>query len=109
FKGKSLDGCCPMGPWAVTRDELPWPLQVDLRLTVNGELRQELNTRDMLWDVPAIISELSAGYTLEPGDVIATGTGPGCGFAFDPPRFLKPGDVVRAEVDGIGYLENRVV
>ncbi|MBX6351509.1 MAG: fumarylacetoacetate hydrolase family protein [Clostridia bacterium] len=108
FKGKSLDGFCPLGPWIVTKDELPWPLALDMRLLVNGEVRQRLNTRDMLWDVPAIIESLSAGLTLEPGDVIATGTGPGCGFAYEPPRFLRPGDVVRAEIDGIGWLENPV-
>lgn len=109
FKGKSLDGSCPLGPWLVTPDELPWPLHTDMRLYVNGELRQDLNTRDMIWDIPAIIESLSRGMTLEPGDIIATGTGAGCGFGFDPPRFLQPGDVVRLEIDGIGVLENPVV
>lgn len=109
FKGKSLDGSCPVGPWLVTPDALPSPLHIDMRMYVNGELRQDLNTRDMIWDIPAIISSLSAGMTLEPGDIIATGTGAGCGFGFEPPRFLKPGDVVRAEIDGIGSLENPVI
>ncbi len=109
FKGKSLDGSCPVGPWLVTPEDLPSPLHIDMRMYVNGELRQDLNTRDMIWDIPAIISSLSAGLTLEPGDIIATGTGAGCGFGFEPPRFLKPGDVVRAEIDGIGSLENPVI
>lgn len=108
FKGKSLDGSCPLGPWLVTPDELPWPLHTDMRLYVNGELRQDLNTRDMIWDIPGIIESLSRGMTLEPGDIIATGTGAGCGFGFDPPKFLQPGDVVRLEIDGIGVLENPV-
>lgn len=109
FKGKSLDGFCPMGPWLVTADEFSHPLALEMRLTVNGELRQRMNTRDMIWDIPAIIESLSRGLTLLPGDIIATGTGAGCGFAFDPPRFLRPGDVVRAEIEHIGILENPVV
>lgn len=109
FKGKSLDGSCPLGPWLVTADAVPTPHDIDMRLYVNDELRQDLNTRDMIWDIPAIIESLSRGYTLEPGDIIATGTGAGCGFGFDPPKFLVPGDVVRAEIDGIGTLENPVV
>jgi len=108
FKGKSLDGSCPVGPWLVTADAVTAPHDIDMRLYVNGELRQELNTRDMIWDIPAIIESLSAGYTLEPGDIIATGTGAGCGFGFEPPKFLQPGDVVRAEIDGVGTLENPV-
>lgn len=108
FKGKSLDGSCPLGPWLVTTDEVAAPHDINMRMYVNGELRQQLNTRDMIWDIPAIIESLSRGYTLEPGDIIATGTGAGCGFGFEPPKFLNAGDVVRAEIDGIGVLENPV-
>ncbi len=108
FKGKSLDSFCPMGPFVATRDELGWPLNTALRLWVNGELRQSMSTRDMIFDVPKVIEELSSGLTLEPGDVIATGTGPGCGFGFDPPKFLSVGDEVKLQVDGIGTLTNTV-
>jgi 2-keto-4-pentenoate hydratase/2-oxohepta-3-ene-1,7-dioic acid hydratase in catechol pathway len=105
--GKSQDGFCPMGPWAVTADE------IDLADTwvscwVNGERRQHANTRDLIFDVPTLIETISAGITLLPGDIIATGTPAGVGIGFDPPKYLEPGDVVRIEIDGIGSLENPV-
>jgi 2-keto-4-pentenoate hydratase/2-oxohepta-3-ene-1,7-dioic acid hydratase in catechol pathway len=108
FKGKSLDGSCPMGPWVVTADELPDPHILGLRLRVNGVIKQESNTRLLIYNIPAIIETLSAGLTLEPGDIIATGTPAGVGFARQPPEYLQPGDVVEAEVEGIGLLRNRV-
>jgi len=103
--GKSQDTFCPMGPWAVTADE------IDLRDTkiqcwINGELRQDANTRDLIFDVPTIIETISAGVTLMPGDVIASGTPAGVGIGFKPPRYLVPGDVARIDIAGIGVLEN---
>lgn len=108
FKGKSLDGACPMGPWIVTRDEIPNPHTLDLRVRVNGVLKQEANTRLLIFNLPAIIEVLSIGLTLEPGDIIATGTPSGVGFARKPPEYLHPGDVVETEIDGIGTLRNRI-
>ena len=105
--GKSFDTFCPMGPWAVTRDELDLA-DTRLRTWVNGELRQDANTRDLIFDVPAIIEALSAGVTLYPGDVIATGTPAGVGIGFKPPRFLVHGDVVEVEITGLGRLTNRL-
>jgi 2-keto-4-pentenoate hydratase/2-oxohepta-3-ene-1,7-dioic acid hydratase in catechol pathway len=103
--GKSQDTFCPMGPWAVTADE------IDLRDTkiqcwINGELRQDANTRDLIFDVPTIIETISAGVTLMPGDVIASGTPAGVGIGFKPPKYLAPGDVARIDIAGIGVLEN---
>jgi 2-keto-4-pentenoate hydratase/2-oxohepta-3-ene-1,7-dioic acid hydratase in catechol pathway len=109
FKGKSLDGSCPSGPWVVTRDEVPDPQALELRLSVNGGVKQQANTRDMIYAVDAIISWVSVGMTLPPGTLIATGTPEGVGFARRPPEFLRPGDVMVAEVEGIGTLRNRVV
>ncbi len=106
--GKSQDSFCPMGPWAVTADEIDLA-DTGVRTYVNGELRQNGNTRDLIFDVPALIATISLGVTLKPGDIIATGTPAGVGMGFDPPRYLKPGDVVRVEIDGIGALENPVV
>jgi 2-keto-4-pentenoate hydratase/2-oxohepta-3-ene-1,7-dioic acid hydratase in catechol pathway len=106
--GKSQDSFCPMGPWAVTADALDLA-DTGLRCFVNDELRQDANTRDLIFDVPTLIATISAGITLLPGDVIATGTPAGVGIGFDPPRFLRPGDVVRIEIDNIGVLENPVV
>ena len=104
---KSQDTFCPMGPWAVTRDEIDLA-DTGIRCFVNGEIRQSSNTRYLIFDIPTIIATISAGVTLRAGDVIATGTPAGVGIGFDPPRFLKGGDVVRVEIDGIGALENRV-
>jgi 2-keto-4-pentenoate hydratase/2-oxohepta-3-ene-1,7-dioic acid hydratase in catechol pathway len=109
FKGKSLDRTCPTGPWIVTRDEIPNPGTLDVRLRVNGELKQEGNTADMIYSVEAIIEWASKGMTLLPGTIIATGTPDGVGFARTPPEFLKPGDVMETEVEGIGLLRNRFV
>ena len=109
FKGKSLDGFCPFGPWIVTRDEIPDPQALRLQLRVNGETKQDANTRDMIYPVDAILEWVSKGMTLLSGTVIATGTPDGVGFARTPPEFLKSGDVVEAEVEGIGTLRNRIV
>ncbi|MGZ3714813.1 MAG: fumarylacetoacetate hydrolase family protein [Ktedonobacterales bacterium] len=108
FQGKSLDGSCPMGPWIVTADEIPDPQHLRLRLWVNDVLKQDDTTEHMLFDVAAIISALSRVLTLEPGDILATGTPSGVGFARTPPEFLRPGDVMRTEVEGIGALLNRI-
>src|SRR5437870_13072426 len=109
FKGKSLDGFCPIGPWIVTPDELTDTRSLRLRLRVNGDSKQEGNTRDMIYPVDAVIEWVSKGMTLPAGTIIATGTPDGVGFARTPPEFLKPGDVVEAEVEGIGTLRNRFV
>ena len=108
FKGKGLDGSCPMGPVIVTADAIGDPARLGLRLSVNGESRQDGNTADMIFDIPTLIASLSEGMTLDPGDVIATGTPSGVGYAMDPPMFLEDGDVVVCEIDGIGKLENRM-
>lgn len=105
--GKSQDSFCPMGPWAVTPDEIDLA-DTAVRCWVNGELRQDANTRALIFDVPTLIATLSAGITLLPGDIIATGTPAGVGIGFTPPRYLADGDTVRIEIDGIGVLENRV-
>jgi 2-keto-4-pentenoate hydratase/2-oxohepta-3-ene-1,7-dioic acid hydratase in catechol pathway len=109
FKGKSLDGTCPMGPYIVTKDEIPDPHKLALRCRVNGVLKQESTTADLIFDIPACIEWLSRGLTLLPGDVIATGTPSGVGFARTPPEFLQPGDVVECEIEGIGVIRNKVV
>ncbi len=108
FKGKGLDGSCPIGPVIVTADAIGDPSKLGLRLTVNGETRQDGSTADMIFDVPTLIASLSEGLTLEPGDILATGTPSGVGYAMDPPCFLKDGDIVVCEIDGIGKLENRM-
>ncbi len=109
FKGKSLDTFCPLGPWIAHKSALPDPQQVRLICRVNGEVMQDGNTRDMIFDIPTTIESLSAGMTLEPGDIISTGTPSGVGFARVPPVFLKPGDKVEGEVEGIGTLEVEIV
>jgi 2-keto-4-pentenoate hydratase/2-oxohepta-3-ene-1,7-dioic acid hydratase in catechol pathway len=109
FKGKSIDGYCPMGPWIVTADEVADPQQLPIRLRVNDVVKQEANTSMMIFSVRQIIAILSRGMTLEPGDIIATGTPSGVGFARNPPEFLKAGDVVETEIEGIGMMRNRVV
>jgi 2-keto-4-pentenoate hydratase/2-oxohepta-3-ene-1,7-dioic acid hydratase in catechol pathway len=98
-----------MGPWIVTQDEIGEPVDLNILSRVNGELRQSSNTRNMMFDIPKLISILSQGLTLEPGDILATGTPAGVGMGFDPPKFIKPGDVVRIEMEKIGYIENRFV
>lgn len=109
FKGKALDTFCPLGPWIVHKSALSDPQQVRLICRVNGEVMQDGNTRDMIFDIPTIIESLSAGLTLEPGDIISTGTPSGVGFARVPPVFLKPGDKVEGEIEGIGALEVEIV
>jgi 2-keto-4-pentenoate hydratase/2-oxohepta-3-ene-1,7-dioic acid hydratase in catechol pathway len=106
--GKGLDGFCPMGPAIVTADEVPDPTKLTLRTWVNDELRQNASVADLIFDIPTLIETISASITLEPGDLIATGTPAGVGLGFSPPKFLKSGDRVRIEVSGIGVLENPV-
>ena len=108
FKGKSLDGFCPMGPVVVSSDEFGDPQQKRLRLRVNGASKQDSTTADMIFPVDVIIEWLSKGLTLEPGDVIATGTPEGVGMGRTPPEFLDDGDVVETEIEGIGTLRNRI-
>ena len=108
-RSKSFDTFCPIGPWITTADEIPDPQTLAIRSSVNGESRQESNTAEMIFPVAYLISYLSRTMTLEPGDVILTGTPHGVGFAMTPPRFLGDGDVVRCEVDGLGAIENNVV
>lgn len=107
FLGKSFDTFGPMGPVAVTADEIDGA-NLDLKCWINGELRQDTNTRDLIFDIPTLIETISAGITLYPGDIIATGTPEGVGIGFDPPKFLKKGDVMTIEIQGIGKLENEV-
>lgn len=106
--GKSFDTHGPIGPWLVTADEVADPQALDLRCYVNGQLRQSNNTANMIHRIAAQISYLSQAFTLETGDLIATGTPEGVGIGREPPVFLQTGDVVRCEVDGIGAIENRV-
>ncbi|HXA71049.1 MAG TPA: fumarylacetoacetate hydrolase family protein [Stellaceae bacterium] len=108
FKGKGIDGSCPMGPWIVHASAIKDPQALDIKLRVNGGERQSSNTKHMIFDLKTIIESLSLGMTLEPGDVIATGTPSGVGFAMNPPGLLKGGDVIEAEVEGIGILRNSV-
>jgi 2-keto-4-pentenoate hydratase/2-oxohepta-3-ene-1,7-dioic acid hydratase in catechol pathway len=108
FRGKSLDRTCPVGPWIVTRDELDDLSGLTITCRVNGETVQQAHLGDMYFDIPHIIAELSAGLTLEAGDVILTGTPPGVGFARTPPRYLSIGDVVESEIERIGLLRNEV-
>jgi len=106
--GKSFDSHGPIGPWIVTADEIPDPQKLDLRCLVNGEVRQQSNTAGMSFTVAEQVKYLTTAFTLEPGDLLATGTPEGVGAAMDPPAFLKAGDVVRCEIEGIGAIENRV-
>ena len=106
--GKSFDTHGPMGPWLVTPDEIGDPHALELRTWVNGEIRQHSNTRHLIHDCFAQVEHLSTAFTLEPGDVVTTGTPAGVGGAMSPPRFLRAGDVVRIEIDKIGAIENRV-
>ncbi len=108
FKGKGLDGSCPLGPWIVTADAVSDPQSLSIGITVNGEQRQNGTTSDMIFDIPTLIASLSEGLTLEPGDVLATGTPSGVGYAMDPPQFLKDGDTVVCEISEIGTLRNTV-
>lgn len=105
--GKSQDTFCPMGPWIVSADEVDVE-DLTVKTWVNGELRQNANTRDLIFDVPELVATISAGITLYTGDIIATGTPAGVGIGYDPPRYLTDGDVVRMEITGLGTLENPV-
>ena len=107
--GKSFNTHGPFGPWIVTADEVPDPHNLDMRMLVNGEVRQEVNTSELIYNVWEQIAHLSTVMTLEPGDVLATGTPSGVGVALKPPQFRKVGDVMRVEIDGIGHIENVVV
>ena len=108
FKGKSLDTSLPLGPWIVDAAEIGDPTTLELSLTVNGQERQHATASMMIFDIPAIIASLSAGMTLEPGDVIATGTPSGVGYAMTPPQGLKDGDIVVAKIDRIGELTSPI-
>jgi len=107
--GKSFDTHCPFGPALVTPDEVGDPLGLSLRTFVNGELRQSASTKDLIFDPFALIEHLSTAFTLEPGDLVSTGTAAGVAAAMKPPRWLVVGDVVRVEIEGVGVIENRVI
>jgi 2-keto-4-pentenoate hydratase/2-oxohepta-3-ene-1,7-dioic acid hydratase in catechol pathway len=108
FLGKSLDGYCPMGPCIVTADEIKDVTQLRLLTRVNGEVRQDAMVSDLIFDIPTLIESLSRVMTLDPGDLLATGTCAGVGIGFDPPRYLQPGDVVAVTIEPIGTLENPI-
>lgn len=108
-RGKSCDTFAPIGPFIVTKDEVPKPHSLAVKFRLNGELMQDSNTSQLIFDIPSLISFISDTITLEPGDIIATGTPPGVGFARKPPLFLKHGDIMEVEVEGLGTLSNSVV
>lgn len=108
FLGKSLDTFCPMGPYLVHKSAVGWPVKLYIQTKVNDEVRQASNTELLLFDIPTLVSTVSSGITLEPGDIIATGTPEGVGMGFDPPRFLQAGDTVEVEIEGLGVLRNPV-
>jgi 2-keto-4-pentenoate hydratase/2-oxohepta-3-ene-1,7-dioic acid hydratase in catechol pathway len=109
FRGKAADTFAPCGPWIVTADEIPDPQSLDVRTTVNGGIRQNDTTANMIFDVRTLIADLSAGITLEPGDIIATGTPAGVAWGMDEPKYLLPGDEVVVEIERIGQLHNTVM
>jgi len=108
FIGKSLDSTCPMGPWIVHKSIIRDPNHLDIETRINGEVRQSSNTKNFIFPIEEVISVLSAGMTLEPGDIIATGTPAGVGKGFKPPRFLLPGDQMEVTIEKIGLLRNRI-
>lgn len=108
LKGKGIDGSCPMGPWIVTADEIPDPQDLQIRCLVNGAEKQNANTRNMIFNVPRLIKELSWGMSLLSGDIILTGTPEGVGFGRDPQEYLKPGDEVKVIIDRIGTISNKI-
>lgn len=108
FFSKSLDGSAPMGPWIVTADEIRDPHSLRIQLRLNGATMQDSNTGDMIFDIPTCIAALTRGITLEPGDIIATGTPSGVGMGMTPQQWLKAGDVMECEIEGIGVLRNPV-
>lgn len=107
-RGKSFDGFCPLGPWIVTKDEIPNPNNLRIKCTLNGQVMQDHTTADMIFDIPALIESLSSTMTLRPGSVILTGTPQGVGFARKPPVWMKAGDTVVVELEKIGRLENPI-
>ncbi len=109
MKGKSLDTFTAIGPWISHKSEIPMPVQLEIYSKINGETRQHSNTKNFIFDIPHIISDLSRGTRLEVGDIIATGTPAGVGMGFDPPKYLKVGDIVECYIEGIGSLVNKVV
>ncbi|MCB2295687.1 fumarylacetoacetate hydrolase family protein [Clostridium algoriphilum] len=109
FKGKSLDTFCPMGPYIIHKNEIPFPVELNIKCSINGELRQNSNTKNLIFDIPYIISDLSKGLTLKPGDIICSGTPSGVGLGFKPPKALKNGDVVECYIENIGELVNEVI
>jgi 2-keto-4-pentenoate hydratase/2-oxohepta-3-ene-1,7-dioic acid hydratase in catechol pathway len=109
FLGKNLDGFCPMGPYLVTADEVGDVTKLEVKATINGELRQNALVKDLIFDIPTLIECISAVMTLQPGDIIATGTPAGVGIGFKPPKFLAKGDHMKIEITGLGVLENACV
>ncbi|HEY3989745.1 MAG TPA: fumarylacetoacetate hydrolase family protein [Acidobacteriaceae bacterium] len=107
--GKSFPTFCPIGPYVVTADEVTDPHSLDVRLTINGETMQQANTRDLIFDIPAVLGYISAIVPLEAGDIVSTGTPPGVGLGRTPPRWLRPGEEIAIEISGIGRLVNRTV
>lgn len=108
-RGKSFDSFCPLGPCLVTKDDIPWPNNLRIQSVLNGEIMQDSNTSNMIFDVPALVSDLSRSMTLYPGTIILTGTPEGVGFARKPPIFLKEGDVITVSIEKIGELTNPVI
>jgi 2-keto-4-pentenoate hydratase/2-oxohepta-3-ene-1,7-dioic acid hydratase in catechol pathway len=108
-RAKGADDFCPWGPWITTIDEIPDPSSLSIRTWVNGQLRQDFNTRDLIFGTDEIITFLSETMTLQPGDVLLTGTGSGVGERLSPPEFLQPGDRVRVAIDGLGEIEHEIV
>lgn len=109
FLGKSIDNYSILGPWIVTKDEFTFPLELDISSEVNGEKRQDSNTKHMIMSIEDMIVELTSYMTLEPGDIIATGTPAGVGLGFNPPKYLKNGDNVNCIIEGIGSLKNKII
>jgi len=107
-RAKGADGFCPFGPWVTTADEVPDPEDLALRTWVNGELRQDARTSDLIFSIPELVAFIAQTCTLEPGDLILTGTPSGVGMALDPPRFLVSGDVVRIDIEGLGVIEHPI-
>ena len=107
-RAKGADTFCPWGPWITTADEVADPHDLRLRTWVNGELRQDARTSDLVFDIPQMVEFIAQTCTLEPGDLILTGTPSGVGMSMDPPRFLASGDVIRMEVEGLGTIEHAV-
>ena len=107
-RAKGFDGSCPFGPWVTTADEVPDPEDLGLRTWVNGELRQDARTSDLIFGIDRLVAFIGETCTLEPGDLILTGTPSGVGFAMEPPQFLKQGDVVRMEIESLGVIEHTI-